>query len=671
MNQGSESAPDKLLVVDDTKTIVQLLTMILKKEGYEVYSAASGEEALEVLKTVQVDTILLDIQMGKGINGFETCKILKADPKTKNIPVIFLTAFDDLETKVMGFEVGGADFVSKSFDKIEMITRVKNQINIFKLQSGLQRGFAYIKAILDAQKHMIAIFDSNLNLENSNAAFKNAFEPSENFSLIDRLRGYDGYVIPSTDKEFFGMLSSKQDFKTEIRGSDGVYLVELTEAEVLNEIKKIVTISNITIYEVARKQEIELLKFKEKYHNTQQKDAFQKQKKIIKDQLSHLSKDGWLFDSYYKPLDILSGDTLGSIKIGEDRYLLYIVDAMGKGLSASVTSIQSTSFINNSIEKSFKNNDFSMEATLSSFCDFIRKQLLDDELLCITFVDFDCKMERLRIANYGMPPVLIEENGIVRTIKSNNPPIMPFLASHNIDEIPTQNVSKIAIYSDGLNEAGQTNGVPYQASICEDFQESILLKQFLNKFYKKTEEADDDVTVIFLTKPDFETKLETTFLINSSINEIMDVNSKLEEALESMGVQTKEASEIMLVFTELAMNAFEHGSLNIRSHEKQRLIEDEEYEDYLLTLGEEHAQKEIEITAKLLRQKDSYLIDIDIEDDGEGFVFSDVLKIIHLDNEKKYSGRGVWMAKGMTDGVYFNEKGNKVSFFKRVHINNL
>lgn len=104
---------------------------------------------------------------------------------------------------------------------------------------------------------------------------------------------------------------------------------------------------------------------------------------------------------------------------------------------------------------------------------------------------------------------------------------------------------------------------------------------------------------------------------------------------------------------------------------KQRLIEDEEYEDYLLTLGEEHAQKEIEITAKLLRQKDSYLIDIDIEDDGEGFVFSDVLKIIHLDNEKKYSGRGVWMAKGMTDGVYFNEKGNKVSFFKRVHINNL
>jgi hypothetical protein len=261
-----------------------------------------------------------------------------------------------------------------------------------------------------------------------NAAFKNAFEPSENFSLIDRLRGYDGYVIPSTDKEFFGMLSSKQDFKTEIRGSDGVYLVELTEAEVLNEIKKIVTISNITIYEVARKQEIELLKFKEKYHNTQQKDAFQKQKKIIKDQLSHLSKDGWLFDSYYKPLDILSGDTLGSIKIGEDRYLLYIVDAMGKGLSASVTSIQSTSFINNSIEKSFKNNDFSMEATLSSFCDFIRKQLLDDELLCITFVDFDCKMERLRIANYSMPPVLIEENGIVRTIKSNNPPIMPFLA---------------------------------------------------------------------------------------------------------------------------------------------------------------------------------------------------------------------------------------------------
>jgi DNA-binding response OmpR family regulator len=74
--------------------------------------------------------ILLDIQMGSGMDGFEVCKLLKYNPKTKDIPVMFLSTFDELETKLKGFEAGGVNFIAKSFDKTEVIIRART----FKIQ---------------------------------------------------------------------------------------------------------------------------------------------------------------------------------------------------------------------------------------------------------------------------------------------------------------------------------------------------------------------------------------------------------------------------------------------------------------------------------------------------------------------------------------------------------
>ena len=74
---------DRALLVDDTKTIVQILSVVLKKEGFDVISASSGEEALLILETESVDVVLMDIQMDNGIDGVETCRILKNTTKTK------------------------------------------------------------------------------------------------------------------------------------------------------------------------------------------------------------------------------------------------------------------------------------------------------------------------------------------------------------------------------------------------------------------------------------------------------------------------------------------------------------------------------------------------------------------------------------------------------------
>jgi DNA-binding response OmpR family regulator len=112
------------LVVDETKTIVHPLTMMLKKRGLRYFRCLAAK-ALELLQNITVDMILLDIQMGSGMDGFEVCKLLKYNPKTKDIPVMFLSTFDELETKLKGFEAGGVNFIAKSFDKTEVIIRAR------------------------------------------------------------------------------------------------------------------------------------------------------------------------------------------------------------------------------------------------------------------------------------------------------------------------------------------------------------------------------------------------------------------------------------------------------------------------------------------------------------------------------------------------------------------
>lgn len=668
MQLTNVTTTDKILIVDDTRTIVHLLTMILKKEGFEVFTASSGEEALELLQNISVDTILLDIQMGKGIDGFETCKLIKQNEQIKDIPVIFLTAFDDLNTKLKGFEVGGVDFLAKSFDKTEILTRVKNQTNLYKLQTGLKRGLAYIRAILDAQKQLIAIFDSQLRLENYNRSFEEIIKPGYDFSLTAKLTAYDRYAIPEDDKSFLDLLSKSEEFKAGIKGVDGIFSLEMSEAKVLNEIKIILTISDITVHEKAKRQELELLKYKERYHNTQQQDAFKKQKKIIKDDVSHLLKNGWSFDSYYKPLDILSGDTLGAIKVSQDRYIFYIVDAMGKGLSASVTSIQSTSFINNSIERASEHSDFELEKIVSSFCSFIRKQLLEDELLCIAFVDLDINSQTIKVANYGMPPLLIEKNGSVERIKPNNPPIMSFLSTENIDVVTLDNVSKIAIYSDGLNESKTKEGNPYSKYIEDDFENSILMRQLLRKFESRVDSLDDDMTLIFISQISkkevvFEQKVE----ISSKLAEVIKLNNEIEEILSSAGIDERETSETQLVFSELLMNAFEHGALCLTPDEKQRLIEEGTYEEFLESFDTYEITKKIAVEITISNTKNNQkILEIGIEDPGKGFKFSEALKTIYVENNDRFSGRGIWMTNYITDGVFFSETGNKTTFFKTI-----
>ena len=115
----------RVLVVDDILANVKLLEARLQAEYFEVLTANSGQQALDVLARERVDVILLDVMM-PGMDGFETCRHIKSNHATHHIPVVMVTALDQPSDKVLGLESGADDFLTKPVDDIALVTRVKN-----------------------------------------------------------------------------------------------------------------------------------------------------------------------------------------------------------------------------------------------------------------------------------------------------------------------------------------------------------------------------------------------------------------------------------------------------------------------------------------------------------------------------------------------------------------
>ena len=129
--QKENSHKGEILLVDDNPKNLQVLGILLRNMGYCVEFALNWQNALEWIKKKMFDLILLDVVM-PGKNGFELCKILKADNEYKKIPVIFLSARTDVNDIIMGFEVGAVDYINKPFNTQEVIYRVSNQFELRK-----------------------------------------------------------------------------------------------------------------------------------------------------------------------------------------------------------------------------------------------------------------------------------------------------------------------------------------------------------------------------------------------------------------------------------------------------------------------------------------------------------------------------------------------------------
>jgi PAS domain S-box-containing protein len=141
-NLPAASLPE-ILLVDDNPENLRLLSAVLSKQGYKVKKTINGALALRSVEVAKPDLILLDIQM-PGMNGYELCQKLKSQEQTADIPVIFISALDEVFDKVKAFEVGGVDYINKPFQVQEVLVRVKNQLTISYQQ----------KQLIKQQKHL-------------------------------------------------------------------------------------------------------------------------------------------------------------------------------------------------------------------------------------------------------------------------------------------------------------------------------------------------------------------------------------------------------------------------------------------------------------------------------------------------------------------------------------
>jgi diguanylate cyclase (GGDEF)-like protein/PAS domain S-box-containing protein len=131
MTESMQSVKGNILIVDDTPVNLHLLSATLTERGYDVRGVINGPMALRVTQTAPPDLILLDIKM-PDMNGYEVCQRLKAEPETREIPVIFLSALDETLDKVRAFEVGGVDYITKPYQVPEVIARIETQLTLRK-----------------------------------------------------------------------------------------------------------------------------------------------------------------------------------------------------------------------------------------------------------------------------------------------------------------------------------------------------------------------------------------------------------------------------------------------------------------------------------------------------------------------------------------------------------
>lgn len=143
-----------ILVVDDMPDNVRLLSTILTAQGYKVRKALNGQRAIATVQEFPPNLILLDVMMPE-MNGYEVCEKLKASPTTSSIPVIFLSALDDVLDKVKAFDVGAVDYITKPFQDKEVLARVANQLTIQSQRKLLQEQTKQLEELVERLQNEI------------------------------------------------------------------------------------------------------------------------------------------------------------------------------------------------------------------------------------------------------------------------------------------------------------------------------------------------------------------------------------------------------------------------------------------------------------------------------------------------------------------------------------
>ncbi len=431
----------------------------------------------------------------------------------------------------------------------------------------------------------------------------------------------------------------------------------------LEESIKLIIASNYLIEE--KNRQIKELEEKEEYVNYQQELAFQKELNILRNDFYYKMinfKRYEFIDFFYKPLDTLSGDAYSARVIDKTHTFYLLVDGMGKGISASLSTILLTAYVNKVIDDMLQ---FDFEAVIEKSMRFIQPILLEYETISVDFVAYKKEEQELCYAKFGMPSFLLEEkSGRILKIKSNNPPMSKYLQKFTISHCNISNIIKLLFYTDGLPENSTIyDNKIYNDYIEEDFAFSLTKEDMRQAVMQKIQKREDDMTFIFISKPDKEAFERVSKEFATTFEAFEEAVEWYEQWWNDHCHDTVLINRAMLVFNELYMNAFEHGNLGIGMDEKAYLIAEDRYDEELQKRAQD-CSKKITITIATQDYKQKRYIITTIEDEGNGFSDEVLMQIFR--NEKglrdSFNGRGILMSRKASDGIYYNQKGNGVTF---------
>jgi len=258
-----------ILLVDDQLQNVELLEAYFVGQEYELIKAASGKEALEKLADYKIDLVLLDIMMPE-MSGLEVLEKLRANEKTRLIPVIMVTALKETEDKIKALEAGCDDFISKPVDKIELLARVKSliKINSYLLQLEQRRKF---KAVVDKISDGIAICDPDYLIKDSNPAILKYLNIKDlaKANLVEIL--FNNYVVSISKEKLmdltlahkkFDIVSVEPDKLKALYFEVNLDLIKNTSGELLSTVFIFRDVTDVRVTELLKQESLTLISHK-------------------------------------------------------------------------------------------------------------------------------------------------------------------------------------------------------------------------------------------------------------------------------------------------------------------------------------------------------------------------------------------------------------------------
>ncbi len=253
MNKEFVDDTPTVLIVDDNPNNLKIIALILRALKYKIIIATNGEQAIELLNQSRPDLILLDIMMPK-LDGSETCKIIKSKKENENLPIIFITALNDPDSIVKGFAVGGVDYITKPFNKNELISRVKTHLELKRTRDELQHTTEHLSKLNSLKDKMFSVIGHDLRSPLSSVKMTLEFLTQ----IVDKDDDISEnlHIMLKTTDEVFGLLENLLGWAKSQSGNLSVQPEIINVEDVVNSVY-LLNKGNLNLKKIEFKSEME------------------------------------------------------------------------------------------------------------------------------------------------------------------------------------------------------------------------------------------------------------------------------------------------------------------------------------------------------------------------------------------------------------------------------